>query len=118
MESTEDLRERFQLLEAIRALEGETASEKLEDLHERIEALEAIRALEEQVGGQSFEDLQERLGVLEEIKSLEEDQEKAKGNLLHTLKTSDGRPWGDVKYNELAGMVRDGEIARERQGRG
>ena len=39
-------------------------------------------------------------------------QKTIKDGLIFIAKTSDGRPWGSVCYHELAGMKRDGTIAR------
>lgn len=39
-------------------------------------------------------------------------QKTIKDGFIFIAKTSDGRPWGAVCYHELAGMKRDGTIAR------
>jgi hypothetical protein len=39
-------------------------------------------------------------------------QKTIKDGFIFIAKTSDGRPWGSVCYHELAGMRRDGTIAR------
>jgi hypothetical protein len=39
-------------------------------------------------------------------------QRNIRTGLLFMMKTSDGRAWGKVKYHELGGMTRDGEMAR------
>jgi hypothetical protein len=36
-----------------------------------------------------------------------------KKSLLQTLKTSDGRPWGDVSWHELEGIACRGAAAQE-----